>query len=82
MEHITAKCIRKSTIAGDFYPELELGNTYKVVKAYADCNLTLLIFEEFPLKEFNSVCFDIYDNEERLDYYWDDPRFQTPIPDR
>ena len=77
VEGITAVCIRKYPLGGDSYLELERGKTYQVAFAGAtDCNKTLLMLEDFPFKEYNSVCFDVYDNGVRLDYYWEDPRFQ------
>ena len=78
---LTAVCLKK---VFDFhhhydYPELEVGKTYKVTHIGVFRSFTRIMLSGFGNKEYNSVCFEIFENGESINKkYTRDPRFEAP----
>ena len=78
---LTAVCLKK---VFDFYhhydyPELEVGKTYKVTHIGVFRFFTRIMLSGFGNKEYNSVCFEIFENGESINKkYARDPRFEAP----
>ncbi len=75
---ITAVCWSNKCWARGEYPELEVGKTYKVSHIGVLRSSTRVMLVDFPLKEYNSTCFDLYENGELIKCYTQDPRFLAP----
>ena len=78
---LTAKCIRDKSESWVYedYPELENGKTYKVTHIGVFRSFTLIMLEGFGDKEYNSVCFEIFENGKSIDKrYTKDVRFLAP----
>ena len=79
---LTAKCKRnKSELwVRESYPELEIGKTYHVSHIGVYRSSTKIILREFGDKEYNSVCFDIFENDELMSgsVFTQDRRFMAP----
>lgn len=79
IDTLTAVCRTNSSWARGEYPELKIGETYKVSHIGVLRSSTNIMLKEFPGKEYNSTCFDIYENGVFCDYsYTRDPRFWAP----
>lgn len=78
VDHIHAVCLFNSSWMSD-YPELEIGKTYKVSHIGVFRSSTEIILEEFDDKKYEAGCFELYENDERIDgKYTRDPRFYAP----
>lgn len=78
---LTAKCIRDKSESWVYedYPELEKGKTYKVTHIGVFRSFTRIMLEGFGDKEYNSVCFEIFENGKSIDKrYTKDVRFWAP----
>lgn len=79
VENMTGVCVRNTSWPRGEYPELEIGKTYKVSHFGVLRSQSLVMVEEFPGREYNSMCFDLYENGELLeDGICDDFRFLAP----
>lgn len=79
VENMTGVCVRNTSWPRGEYPELEIGKTYKVSHFGVLRSQSLVMVEDFPGKEYNSMCFDLYENGELLeDGICDDFRFLAP----
>ena len=67
VENMTGVCVRNTSWPRGVYPELELGKTYKVSHVGVLRSQSLVMVEEFPGKEYNSMCFDLYENNEPME---------------
>lgn len=77
--NITAKCHSNKCWARGECPELEIGKVYQVSHIGVLSSSTNIILSEFPMREYNSSCFSLYENGEQLaKNYTDDPRFWAP----
>ena len=78
---LTAVCLKN---VFDFfhhydYPELEVGKTYKVTHIGVFRSFTRIMLSGFGNKEYNSACFEIFENGESINKkYTGDPRFEAP----
>ena len=78
---LTAKCLRnKSELwVREDYSELEIGKTYKVTHIGVFRSFTRIMLDGFGDKEYNSVCFEIFENGKSIDKrYTKDVRFVAP----
>lgn len=78
---LTAKCLRnKSELwVREDYSELEIGKTYKVTHIGVFKSSTRIMLEGFGDKEYNSVCFEIFEDGKSIDKrYTKDVRFWAP----
>jgi hypothetical protein len=78
---LTAKCLRnKSELwVREDYSELEIGKTYKVTHIGVFRSFTRIMLEGFGDKEYNSVCFEIFEDGKSIDKrYTKDVRFWAP----
>ena len=79
VDNITAVCRSNSSYYRGEYPELEIGKAYKVTHIGVFRSRTDLLLEGFGYKDYNSVCFDLYENGEPLGQnYTKDFRFLAP----
>lgn len=79
VESLTAVCISTECWARGEYSDLEIGKTYKVTHIGVYKSLTKIMLAEFPGKEYNSGCFDIFENDMLMKHdYTQDPRFWAP----
>ena len=77
--NITARCHSNKCWARGEYPELEIGKLYNVSHVGVLSSSTNIMLSEFPMREYNSSCFSLYENGEPLaKNYTDDPRFWAP----
>lgn len=77
--NITARCHSKKCWVRGEYPELEIGKLYQVSHIGVLSSSTNIMLYEFPMREYNSSCFELYENGEPLAKdYTDDPRFWAP----
>ena len=74
---LTAVCKSRDSLYGGEYTELEIGKRYQISHIGGLRSSTIILLLEFGLKEFNSVCFDIYENGEIIKYR-SDTRFWAP----
>ena len=78
---LTAKCLRNKSESWvhEDYSELEIGKTYKVTHIGVFRSFTLIMLEGFGDKEYNSVCFEIFEDGKSIDKrYTKDVRFWAP----
>ena len=79
VNNMTAVCRRNSLLDRYSYPELEIGKSYKVTHVGVFRSFTRIMLSGFDNKEYNSVCFEIYENGESIDKkYTKDFRFLAP----
>ena len=62
VDHLSAVCRTNSSWAHGEYPELEIGKTYQVSHIGVMRSSTKIRLSEFGNKEYNSTCFDLYEN--------------------
>ena len=75
---LTEICRRNYIFKGECeYKELKIGKRYQISYIGVLRSSTIIILSEFGHKEFNSVCFDIYENGKIIEYT-QDPRFWAP----
>lgn len=78
---LTAKCLRNKSESWvhEDYSELEIDKTYKVTHIGVFRSFTLIMLEGFGDKEYNSVCFEIFEDGKSIDKrYTKDVRFLAP----
>ena len=78
VDMLSAVCRSKSSWAHGDYLELEIGKTYKISHIGVLRSSTKIMLQEFPLKEYISSCFDIFEHD-ILCEYTQDPRFLAPV---
>ena len=79
VDNITAICRRNSLSDIYSYPELEIGKTYNVTHIGVFRSFTRIMLSGFEDKEYNSVCFEIFENGESIDKkYTKEFRFFAP----
>lgn len=74
---LTAVCKSRNSLYGGEYTELEIGKRYHISHIGVLRSSTIIMLSEFGHKEFNSVCFDIYENGKIIEYTRD-TRFWAP----
>lgn len=74
---LTAVCKSRNSMYGGEITELEIGKKYQISYIGVLRSSTIIMLSEFGHKEFNSVCFDIYENGKIIEYT-QDPRFWAP----
>ena len=74
---LTAVCKSCTSGNGCEYKELEIGKRYQISHIGVLRSSTIIMLSEFGHKEYNSVCFDIYENDEIIEYR-SDTRFWAP----
>ena len=62
VENITAVCVRNSSWPRGEAPELKIGETYRVSHIGVFRSSTRVLLEGFGNKEYNSMCFNLYEN--------------------
>lgn len=76
---LTAICQSVDSWAGDDCTGLEIGKTYHVSHIGVLRSSTNIMLQEFPGREFNSTCFELYENGVSIDKcYAHIPRFFAP----
>lgn len=80
VNYLTAICRHNFSWGDGEYPELEIGKAYKVTHIGVLRSRTDVLLEGFGEKEYNSICFDFYENGEPLSdfQYVSDARFLAP----
>ena len=79
VNNLTAVCRHTISWADGEYPELKTGKTYKVTHIGVFRSRTDIMLEEFGHKDYNSCCFDLYENGVPLgNEYTRDFRFLAP----
>lgn len=79
VNNITAVCRKNSLLNHFSYPELEIGKTYMVTHIGVFRSFTRIMLSGFEDKEYNSVCFEIFENGESIDKkYTKESRFWAP----
>ena len=79
VDNLTAICRSNSSWLRGEYPELEIGKTYKVTHIGVFRSRTDIMLEGFGHKDYNSTCFDLYEDGEPLGRdYTRDFRFWAP----
>lgn len=68
---IVAKCIRNDIESYGEYPELEVGKFYVVTKISVGDFISYINLEGYGDTEFNSVCFEFYEDMKPLCIYTD-----------
>ena len=74
---LTAVCKSRNSLYGGEITELEIGKRYQISHIGVLRSTTLIMLSEFGHNEYNSVCFDIYENGKIIEYT-QDPRFWAP----
>lgn len=74
---LTAVCTSRNSLYGGEYTELEIGKRYQISHIGVLRSTILIMLSEFGYKEYNSACFDIYENDEIIEYR-SDTRFWAP----
>ena len=74
---LTAVCKSRNSLYGGEYTELEIGKRYQISHIGVLRSTTLIMLSEFGYKEYNSMCFDIYENGKIIGYR-SDTRFWAP----
>lgn len=74
---LTAVCKSRNSLYGGEYTELEIGKRYQISHIGVLRSSTIIMLSEFGHKEYNSVCFDIYENGEIIES-GSDTRFWAP----
>ena len=76
---LTAVCQTINSWDGDDYSCLEIGKTYQVSHIGVLRSCTNIMLKDFGTREFNSTCFEIFENGVSIDRgYTKDPRFWAP----
>lgn len=76
---ITAVCCTVHSCASEDFSGLEIGKTYHVTHIGVQRSMTNIMLKEFANREFNSTCFDIFENGVSInENYTRDPRFIAP----
>ena len=79
VDDLTAVCRHKTSWSRGEYSELEIGKTYKVTHIGVFRSRTEIMLEGFGHKDYNSFCFDLYENGIPLGHeYTRDFRFLAP----
>jgi hypothetical protein len=79
VENMIAVCVRNSSWPRGEYPELKIGETYRVSHIGVFRSSTRVKLEGFDNKEYNSMCFDLYENGKSLERdYVNEFRFLAP----
>jgi hypothetical protein len=79
VSNMTAVCRKNSLVDLYSYPELEIGKTYIVTHIGVFRSFTRIMLSGFENKEYNSVCFEIFENGESIDKkYTKEFRFFAP----
>ena len=80
VENMTGVCVLNTTWHnGRKYPELEIGKTYKVSHFGVLRSKSWVMVDDFPGRDYDSMCFDLYENGELLsDDAGRDFRFLAP----
>ena len=79
VENITAVCVRNSSWPRGEAPELKIGETYRVSHIGVFRSSTRVLLEGFGNKEYNSTCFNLYENGVSLERdYVKEFRFLAP----
>ena len=68
---IVGKCIRNDIESYGEYPELEVGKFYVVTKISVGDFISYINLEGYGDTEFNSVCFEFYEDMKSLCIYTD-----------
>lgn len=68
---IVAKCIRNDIESYGEYPELEVGKIYMVTNINVGNFISYINLEGYGSKDFNSVCFQFYEDMKPLCIYTD-----------
>ena len=68
---LTAVCKSRNSLYGGEYAELEIGKRYQISHIGVLRSSTIIMLSEFGHNEYNSVCFDIYENDEIIEYRGD-----------
>lgn len=77
--NITARCHFNKCWARGEYPELEIGKLYHVSHIGVLSSITSIMLAEHPMQEYNSSCFQLFENGEPFAKdYTEDPRFWAP----
>ena len=74
---LTAVCTSRNSLYGKEYSGLEIGKRYQISHIGVLRSTTIIMLSEFGHKEFNSMCFDIYENGKIIEYRCD-TRFWAP----
>ena len=76
---LTAVCRNKTSWTSDDYSDLEIGKTYHVSHIGVLKSSTIIMLSEMGRKEYNSTCFELYEDGIPLENrYTQDPRFWAP----
>jgi transcriptional regulator with XRE-family HTH domain len=79
IDTLTAVCRSKDNWRNDEYQELEIGKSYRVTHISVMRSSSKIMLEDFGDKEFNTVCFDLYENGKPLyNTFTRDNRFWAP----
>ena len=79
VENITAVCVYNTSWPRGEYPELQIGETYNVSHIGVFRSSTRIVLEGFGDKEYNSMCFELYENGVPLGrHYVKEFRFLAP----
>ena len=79
VDTLTAVCRTNSSWSRGEQPELEVGKTYKISHIGVLRSCTNIRLSEFGDNEYNSTCFDLYENGIALGHsHTKDPRFFAP----
>lgn len=79
VNRLTAVCRNKTSWTSDEYSNLEIGKTYHVSHIGVLRSSTKIMLSEMGRKEYNSTCFDLYEDGISLENrYAQDPRFWAP----
>ena len=74
---LTAVCKSRNSLYGGEITELEIGKRYQISHIGVLRSTTLIMLSEFGHNEYNSACFDIYENGKIIEYR-SDTRFWAP----
>lgn len=79
VKRLTAVCRNKTSWTSDEYSDLEVGKSYHVSHIGVLRSSTNIMLTEMGVKEYNSTCFDLYEDGIPLkNRYTQDPRFWAP----
>ncbi len=80
VSNITAVCTSLHIDSNENNEGLVIGMTYKVTHIGVLRSKTDVMLEEFGMRRFNALCFELYENGVPLnDNYTQNPRFFAPI---
>ena len=74
---LTAVCKSRNSLYGGEITELEIGKRYQISHIGVLRSSTIIMLSEFGHNEYNSACFDIYENGKIIEYM-SDTRFWAP----